>query len=76
MLKCVADYHGTIDPEQDVQGSFRAGEEVHVDEHVAAFLLRASPGSFERVEGPAVEGEETASGIPAADRRARGGRKR
>lgn len=45
-LHVVSPYSGTIHPDTNQEGRYRAGEEVDVPEAVAAFLLRCSPGSF------------------------------
>ena len=53
-------------------GEFRKGQTIDVDETMAAFLQRDSPGSFEVVK-PEKATETTVSGIEAHDRRQRGG---
>lgn len=67
---------------------FEPGQDVDVSEEMAGLLLRRSPGSFKvpTPEKPEPEPEpepdlsamstETATGLVAPDRRARGGKKR
>ena len=65
-------------------GSFEPGQLLQLNDEQAEFLLRDSPSSFARVAAPLSEPEpdlsamstETASGLVAPDRRARGGRRR
>lgn len=67
-------------------GSYEPGQELHLDDEVAALLLRDSPGSFEVAGEPELDPEPgpdlsamstvTETGLVAPDRRARGGRVR
>ena len=59
-------------------GSFKAGQVLELDDNVAEFLLRDSPGSFindaeEKEPDADAFSAETATGLTAPDRRARGG---
>jgi len=74
ILKCLSNYSSSL-------GTYQKGDKTdNLSEDAAALLLRDSPGSFERFvpkPKPVEEStEETASGVSAPDRRARGGRKR
>lgn len=51
-------------------GDFTAGQLLHLPDEEARLLMRDSPGSFE------VIGEDTTTGLPAIDRRQRGGKLR
>ncbi len=79
-LVCVSRYRSAY-------GEYEAGQDVDVTDDVAGLLLRDSPGSFKipapdkpkAVEPPLAEtamSTETATGLTAPDRRARGGRRR
>ncbi len=61
-------------------GRYEAGQVIDVTDAQGEFLQRDSPGTFaiEGAEAPALEHsiEETATGIKAPDRRARGGQRR
>lgn len=54
--------------------SYEAGQVVELPDAAGEYLLRDSPGSF-TLEEPAPN-SETSSGLPAHDRRARGGHAR
>ena len=60
--------------------AYEAGQVIDVADAVGEFLQRDSPGTFapERAKVPALESsiEETATGLKAPDRRARGGQRR
>ena len=79
-LICTGRYRSSL-------GSYESGQDVDVTDEVAGLLLSDSPGSFKiptpdkakPVEEPLTEAAmstETATGIVAPDRKARGGRKR
>lgn len=52
--------------------SYEAGQVIDVTDEIGGFLMRDSPGTFELADVVT----ETASGIKAVDRRARGGQRR
>lgn len=65
--------------------AYAEGDVIDVEDEIAAFLLRDSPGSFEESKpkpkpkskpDASAMSTETETGVVAPDRRARGGRKR
>ena len=63
-LRVTGDYRSSL-------GEYRAGQVVEVSDATGELLMRDSPGSFRPDEAMS---SETATGLIASDRRARGGR--
>ena len=70
-VRCVAEYRGTVNHLTGEEGGYSPGTVIHVDDAVGEFLMRASPGSFEALEG---EGGDGVANAP--NKIAKGGRSR
>lgn len=71
-LYCVAEFKGTVNPDNDAQGRYRVGEVVDVADYVGEFLMRCSADAFALDEpkapkAPKADKKAEAPAVPEID---------